>query len=257
VYIRLELLDASFAQIHSDNLSVLSVNKFNFAEHPTARYYNLRLQRGSNGTACIGTFFVMMNKGESALPYTPYVRNTLPIPEAVQALDGYGEGIPDTEYYNSIVWNEDGTVSYRRKAKRIILDGVTYPALQVVKYDTLYTLVFAAGNTVPNTKVLAVGYNSSVNDYNADTNIFINPNNYILVTLSDQTITTPAAANAYLQQHPIKCIVSQKESVTDISDLITADNMLSVEGNGTLTFENEYGYAVPSIVEYITAEATA
>ena len=45
--------------------------------------------------------------------------------------------------------------------------------------------------------------------------------------------------------------------VTDISDLITADNLLSIQGNGILTFENEYGYAVPSTVEYITAEATA
>ncbi len=43
--------------------------------------------------------------------------------------------------------------------------------------------------------------------------------------------------------------------VTDISDLITSDNLIGVEGNGTITFENEYGYAVPSTVEYITAES--
>ena len=38
--------------------------------------------------------------------------------------------------------------------------------------------------------------------------------------------------------------------VTDISDLLPADTLISVEGGGTLTFENEYGYAVPSEVEY-------
>ena len=45
--------------------------------------------------------------------------------------------------------------------------------------------------------------------------------------------------------------------VTDISDLITADNLIGVEGNGTITFENEYGYAVPSEVTYQLKGATA
>ena len=37
---------------------------------------------------------------------------------------------------------------------------------------------------------------------------------------------------------------------TDISDLITDDGSIRVEGGGTLTFVNEFGYAVPSEVYY-------
>jgi hypothetical protein len=193
---------------------------------------------------------------ESDTTYRPYTRNTLPIPEAVQALDGYGEGIPDTLYYNSVIWNEDGARNYSHKAKRIVLDGVTYPVLQVAKYAALYTLVLAANNTVPSTKVFAAGYESRVDDYVAGTNIFINSNNYILVTLPDQTITTEADASSYLQQHPIECIVSQKETVTDISDILPADNYIGVEGGGALTFKNQYEFDVPSEVTYQIKEAT-
>ena len=111
-----------------------------------------------------------ITKTENA-PYSPYVHNTLPIPEAVQALDGFGEGNPDdpTEY-NSIQWDKKGNCSYSHK-----------------------------GNIVNN-----------------------------------------------------EWIPLSNEIVTDISALITADNLLPVEGNGTIAFVNEYGYAVPSTVEYMT-----
>jgi hypothetical protein len=113
----------------------------------------------------------MLNKGATAQPYRPYTRNTLPIPEAVQALDGYGEGNPDdpTEY-NSIQWDKKGNCSYSHK-----------------------------GNIVNN-----------------------------------------------------EWVPLSNEIVTDISALITADNLIPVQGNGTITFVNEYGYAVPSTVEYMT-----
>jgi hypothetical protein len=38
--------------------------------------------------------------------------------------------------------------------------------------------------------------------------------------------------------------------VTDISDLITADNFIEVEPYGTLTFENEHHIDVPSTITY-------
>ena len=43
--------------------------------------------------------------------------------------------------------------------------------------------------------------------------------------------------------------------VTDISDLLPADNLIEVEGGGTITFENEHGLAVPSEVIYQTKGA--
>lgn len=111
---------------------------------------------------------MMLNKGSTAKPYTPYVEHTLPIPEALRNLGGYGEGNPDNaEEYNAII-NKDGKWEYSHKG---------------------------------------------------------NIQNILWVPLA-----TP--------------------EVTDISDLLSADNLISVEGGGTMTFENEYGYAVPSEVEY-------
>ena len=44
--------------------------------------------------------------------------------------------------------------------------------------------------------------------------------------------------------------------VIDISDILLADNLIKVEGNGSLTFKNEYGYAVPSEVTYALKDDT-
>ncbi|MBO7342959.1 MAG: hypothetical protein J6U45_02820, partial [Alistipes sp.] len=59
---------------------------------------------------------IMLNKGSTALPYKPYREPiSFPIPSAVQALDGYGEGNPDNaEEYNAIIC-ENGKWKYIHK----------------------------------------------------------------------------------------------------------------------------------------------
>jgi hypothetical protein len=37
---------------------------------------------------------------------------------------------------------------------------------------------------------------------------------------------------------------------------VTLDNLIGVEENGMIVFANEYNLAVPSTVEYITAESS-
>ena len=44
--------------------------------------------------------------------------------------------------------------------------------------------------------------------------------------------------------------------ITDISDILTADNLLEVEGGGTITMVNEYRYDVPSEITYQLKEAS-
>lgn len=110
-----------------------------------------------------------INKGTTPQPYTPYSRDTLPIPEAVRALDGYGESNPDdTTEYNAIKWLSNGKRIYSHKGN--IADGAWVPLA--------------------------------------------------------------------------------KEEITDISDLLPADNLLRVEAGGTITAVNEYGYAVPTKITY-------
>lgn len=71
------------------------------------------------------TIYPMLNKGSTAKPYAPYVKRTLEIPEAVRALDGYGESNPDNaDEYNAIVC-EDGKWKYIHKGD--IEDNVWTP----------------------------------------------------------------------------------------------------------------------------------
>ena len=44
--------------------------------------------------------------------------------------------------------------------------------------------------------------------------------------------------------------------ITDISDILPEDNLLGVEGGGSITMQNEYGYDVPATVTYQVEEAT-
>lgn len=165
---------------YTDILSNVGANieagqTFNTENYSQQTFRNIRIVVLSGITVSNETVYPMLNKGSTALPYTPYVEHTLPIPTAVQALDGYGEGNPDNaEEYNAII-KKDGKWKYSHKG-------------------------------------------------NIENNLWL-------------PLATP--------------------EITDISNLITLDNLLSIQGNGILTFENEYGYAVPSTVEYITAEATA
>lgn len=115
-----------------------------------------------------GTYYLMVNEGTTVQPYTPYFRHTLPIPEAVRNLDGYGEGNPDNaEEYNAIIC-KDGKWKYSHKGD------------------------------------------------------------------IDNNVWTPLAT-------PI---------ITDISDLLPADNLIGVEAGGTVTMVNEYGYDVPNTVTF-------
>lgn len=102
-------------------------------------------------------------------PYTPYFHDILPIPEAVRALDGYGESNPDdaTEY-NAIKWLSNGKCIYSHKGN--VVDGAWVPLA--------------------------------------------------------------------------------KEEITDISDILPADNLLRVQPGGTITPVNEYSYAVPTKITY-------
>ena len=137
------------------------------ANYPTAVYYSIWIARKTNNVECSGTIYPMMSRGQPT-EYVPYTETTFPIPEAVQALDGYGQGNPDNaEEYNYIDFERQKFVAYGH-----VVDGAWVEFASVQE--------------------------------------------------------------------------------TDISNLISPDNFIKVEPYGSLTFENEHQYAVPSTIEYMT-----
>ena len=139
-----------------------------FSQYPTMDYFVVGITRTTNAQEVSGTAYPTM----SFVPlseYKPYFRNTFEIPEAVQALNGYGEGNPDNaNEYNSILWDDDGRCIYSHKGH--IVNGAW--------------------------------------------------------------------------------VALDAEERIDISDILSLDNFIGVEGDGTITMANEYEYDVPSEVTY-------
>lgn len=195
----------------------------------------------------------MLARGTEALPYAPYTKRFFEIPKAIQELDGYGEGAGTAS--NGIVWREDG-VFYEKRCVKINLtaDKAIYKDAYAPNYRFGFTIV---------DKAPSVGFIG-----NMTSNIAVKPD----------PVTTPAAATeysiagmtgsgavyviipncasasdaiAYLNAHPVELWYETTDpEAIDISDLITKDNLIEVEGGGTLTFVNEHGAAASSTITY-------
>lgn len=213
----------------------------------------IELRVASGTTLNTVVFKPMLNKGSTALSYTPYVEHTLPIPTAVQALDGYGEGVNES-VYNYIDWEKKQFV---KRVGVVDLGALTWSSISSF-FVTTTSLPNAKANNAKVFNMLCAIYNNK--SYNE---LDVNTNGSIAIRESDASVWV--RDSSYSDAASFKAAMAgvmlyyelAEPVVTDISNIITSDNLLSIQGNGTLTFENEYGYAVPSTVEYITAEATA
>lgn len=176
----------------------------------------------------------MLNEGTTAKPYTPYTRNTLPIPAEVQALDGYGWGITDT-VYNYIDWEEKQFV---KRVGRVDLGSLNWTA----GAGNWWTRELA-GIAVPNTG-LCDNYTvipTTAIGLSANKTIQIRADIMYVVDLDASTEGDITGTLYYELVTPI---------ITDISDLLPADNLIGVEAGGTVTMVNEYGYDVPNTITF-------
>jgi hypothetical protein len=200
------------------------------------------------------TFYPMINEGSTELPFRIYTRNTLPVPEAVQALEGYGEGISDT-LYNYVDWEK------KQFVKRV-------GCLDMGNLSWYYQ---TSGKTIFNTNTLSylkthgetevanilcsyydsVGTGSDV--YNGRAQIATNGRSiWVYDTNYPDVASFKAAMSGVMLYYELADPI-----ITDISDLITSDNFIGVEVGGTVTAENENGFAIPTTIVYQTEHAAA
>lgn len=197
---------------------------------------------------------ICINKYDTAInrKYYPYVRHILPIPEAVQALDGYGEGVSESVY---------NYIDYEKKqfVKRVgcvdmgtldwlISDGILYNT-------TMFSnIAKTSSNTIAN--ILCADYQTiTTNEMNSKT--MDKSISYYVYTsgaggtlkVYDTIYTDVATFKAAMSGVMLYYELATPE-VTDISDILSADNYIEVEGGGSLTFKNEYKYDVPNSVDY-------
>ena len=187
-------------------------------------------------------FKPMINKGTTALPYTPYTKNTLPIPTEVQSLDGYGWGINES-VYNYIDFEK------KQFVKRV----------GVVDMGTL-DWTFESGNSrfialVENlASITTRGDNVLSSKFITDTSAEVGDNWKGFSNLSKVFVYTTEYFSAISFKADLSGVMLYYELaepiITDISNILSEDNLIGVEGNGTITFVNEYKFAVPSEITY-------
>jgi hypothetical protein len=201
----------------------------------------------SGGTGSVNVRFkYMLNKGSTALPYSPYFKNTFEIPEAVQAIDGYGWGVND-EVYNYVDWEKKQFVKRVGKVDLGTLDWVAHGSV-----ISLFEATLPKKSSTYDGSMLA---NAICSDYNTNIWNTVEEANKRIALLDYRvraynTAYTDAAIFKAAMSGVMLVYELAEPEITDISDLITLDNLIGVEGGGMLTFKNEYEYAVPSEVEY-------
>lgn len=209
-------------------------------------------------TSLNGTYKVMLNKDKTALPYTPYIRHTLPVPEAVQALDGYGEGVNES-VYNYIDYEKKQFV---KRVGKVDMGTLTWAISNGILYNSTMFSNIAKTNSGEIANILCAEY-QTITTIEMDTKTIDKSISYYVYTsgkggtlkVYDSDYTAPETFKAAMSGVMLYYELATPE-VTDISDILSVDNYIEVEGNGSLTFENEYKYDVPSGVTFVTKEVS-
>ena len=214
---------------------------------------------------------IMLNEGSTAQAYEPYgtVRlvdtpatalvsldengnelGRIDIPAEVQVLDGYGKGIPD-DACNTIEWGEEGNAVFINRLSNKLSThwSIGYYA---PTGEMLIAVGAHEGNTV-NTGAERVLCNKfpfragpMVNKgrpgiYKAGAGINIFPG-------KEYTAETWAAQLAEWEAEGDPLVIYYKRAkpvVTDVSAYFSEDNLMPVDGGGTITAVNEHSAAVP------------
>lgn len=237
---------------YSNLASIGATKVYTFAQDANVNYIHIY---GSGAGTFNAKFKVMLNKGSTALPYSPYQERTLPIlPEEVRPANGINENV-----YDYIEWAEDGSVKQGVRCGVVDLGTLdwTYRPSDWYGYSLFLCVLDSIKPAGDSLCALYEGVNSANEFYQKDNAIYLG------------NIDTPKCINirteAYTDAATFKAAMSgvmlvyelATPIVTDISDLITADNLIGVEGGGTITMVNEYEYAVPSEVVFYNEKAEA
>lgn len=195
------------------------------------------------------------------------------IPEAVQALDGYGWGI-DGEHNNHFRYEDDGSVTWSKCIVRLVLDGTEnwYDFVEMGNASDKNYFRLKLGDTD-----LGIPYICISNKYQT-TQIGSSNNNIGISTMASSSgITKYSGFNLAirpegfnnLRTNGFKALLAEwyaagdplvvyytltAPETTDITDLFTFDNLIRVEAGGTITFVNEGEMAVPSSITYQVKE---
>lgn len=196
----------------------------------------------------------IISEGDTIKPYRPYTKNSLPIPEAVQVLDGYGWGV-NADCYNYVDWEKKQFVKRVGAVDMGTLDW----SPDFVGFSSNLSDV-KTPNYAEKPNILASSYNVvggiGASDLSAMADKAITINYALPILYAKDSAYTDVTAFKAAMQGVMLVYELETPIITDISDLLSADNFLAVEGGGTVTAVNENGLEAPSEITYMLKETT-
>lgn len=228
----------------------VGVRTFTLSEPTLITSFDIAPDYGSVGAVFSNAVFAcQFERANTAGNFKPYTHNTIPIPEAVQALDGYGDGVSES-VYNYIDLDAKQFVKRVGKvdlgALEWLYNGTTSDGTASVLYSRFTSMQSLSPLLCPmfkqaertNWENLKIG--EIMSEYDS----------YIVVATNyTDAATFKAAMSGVMLYYELATPV-----VTDISDLLSEDNFIGVEGNGTITMINQYKYNVPSEIVFMLDE---
>ncbi len=212
------------------------------------------------------TYYPMICRGSTPLPYKPYIVgaiDTLAIPEAVKSLEGYGKGVEDTINGGYISNYVDLTAKkFYRQVRTYVFTG-TEQWVQASSTGTswrYYCKTSMLTNDANSQAVICTHLPRIQNNVSNTSEVGVmagGPHTrYIYFFLNKEKFPDEASVKAWVADEYAKgtpVTVTYADTVvteTDISDLLSGDNFLKVEGGGAIRAVNEYGYSAPSDITY-------
>lgn len=204
---------------------------------------------GSAGTYYVKGISISFVEGG----YKPYVCNILSIPSEVQVENGINE-----DCYDSIEWDEKGESTRKIRVGEVDMGTLDWNHSSSVKgfFSSsnlpVDSVERSQGKCAPYT-VVSKPYSNLANgemivrdpSYSSRSRVYVKDDRY-----TDGEIFKAAMSGVMLYYE------LATPEITNISDILPADNLIGVEGGGTIIAVNEHGYAVPTEITYQIKEAT-
>lgn len=237
------------------------------SDYPNAHSMTLTIKRMQNNVVCSGTVYPMINIGSDYLPHELYKESALEIPAAVQALNGYRLGIDET-YNNHIIWNPSKKITtWNKSANKAIFDGSEDWKLLVSQAGS--SLFYVDGDYAGDVKTkgkygygICNHYTFVEDDLNPELSCRFQNNNGNRIYFVDSNYTNvedwkARVVELYESGNPLTLVYLITKTSTDISDILSDDNIIEVHEGGVVIAENEHGLDVPTTIVYQTEGITS
>lgn len=210
---------------------------------------------------------IQLEIGDTATAFSPYHKTTFPIPPEVQNIDGYGYGLSMYKYNsylgrdNTVEFDEGGRATFVKRTNKKVYVG-TENWSRGTYNDEAYFVIRLTGDAVagdaslmvtdkfPNRSIVEGA--PAIYSANHGRDLIVVPEG---APTTEQWKAQLAAWNA--EGKPLTVYYDLLAPiVTDISHLITEDNLIPVQGGGVIVAHNENEEAAPTTIRYQVTGAT-